>query len=77
MPASRRLNGSQKYRAFRRPGKDLDPQTNRWQSIPPVLAFLSLFSGGSSSAGSDHTDASDAGGGDSGGDAGADGGGGE
>jgi hypothetical protein len=75
-PSMRRLDGRQKYRRLRRPGPDADPDTNSWQSIPPLAAVLAFLTGGAA-AGEQHADdASDVGGYDSG-DAGGDGGGGD
>lgn len=75
-PASRKMDGSQKYRRNRRPGPDLDPDTNQRGSMSPLHIALAalLGNGAASSADSSESDASDVGdigeggGGDGGGD---------
>lgn len=45
-PASRRMNGAQKYRHGRTPGPDADPDANDRPSISPFhAAWGALFSG--------------------------------
>jgi hypothetical protein len=71
-PSARRLDGSQKYRKHRRPGKDLDPETNRWPSLGAIGIFLTILTG-SANAQTDSADGDD-GASSSDGDAGSDGG---
>lgn len=75
-PASRRLDGRQKYRQRRRQGDDADPEANRHRSISPVAIALAFLTGGAMAgrdeAGDSHdidsgTDGGDGGGGDGGG----------
>jgi hypothetical protein len=44
-PASRKMDGSQKYRRNRRPGPDLDPDTNKRASMSPLQIALATFLG--------------------------------
>jgi hypothetical protein len=76
-PASRELDGSQKYRRNRRLGPDLDPDTNKRCSVSVIQIALAALLGHSattnasedsdSGKGSDLSDVGDSGGGDGGG----------
>jgi hypothetical protein len=73
LPASRKLDGSQKYRQNRIPGRDLDPDTNKRGSMSAIqIALAALLGHGAASASdkaeSDASNTGDGGGGDGGGD---------
>jgi hypothetical protein len=44
-PASRKLDGAQKYRRNRRPGADLDPRGKTRPSIPSAAMLLAFLTG--------------------------------
>lgn len=76
-PAPRKMDGSQKYRRSRRPGPDLDPDTDKRGSMSPLQIALAALLGHGASTSADASDngdangvsdASEGGGGDGGGD---------
>lgn len=74
-PSPRKLNGRQKYRRHRRPGTDLDPNTNKQSAAASLQVILATLLGQSAASTGDHAEGSsdsgesgDSGGGDGGGD---------
>ena len=71
LPVSRKLDGSQKYRQNRIPGRDLDPDTNRHGSMSAMQTALAALVGHSAANTSERPeteagDVGDSGGGDGG-----------
>lgn len=55
-PASRKMDGSQKYRRNRVPGPDLDPDTNKRGSMSAIQVALGAWLGHGAASASDHSD---------------------